>query len=316
MSLNPRLPLAPHVAMLIESVRRAGYPPLYQLPVLQARKVYETSVGVTALPAVAVPRVEDLSIPGGAGQPMPARLWSPTTDAAAPVLLYLHGGGFVIGSINTCESMCRQIALQSGAAVVAIDYRLAPEHRFPAALDDSWAALRWLRDQAVVLGFDPDRMAVGGDSAGATLAASTALLARDAGLKLSKQLMFYPSVQVSQSTDSFRRYAESTLLSRPLMAWFDENAKDPAVALDWRREPLRASDHRGLAPAWIGLAECDALTDDGHMYARALQAAGVPVDVQVWPGMIHDFINMGRLVPEAAQAHAAFAAALRDAFGA
>lgn len=306
--------LAPHVAAILDMVRKAGYPPMYELPVEQARKAYETSVGVMAGHPLDLPRVEDFSIPGGGGQAMAARLWAPSRSAGLPVLLYLHGGGFVIGSVATCDVMCRQIAWQSGAAVLAIEYRLAPEHRFPAALEDSFAALQWLRREGATLGLDATRLAVGGDSAGGTLTASTALMARDAAIPLAKQLMFYPAVQVSQLTDSFKRYAENLLLSEELMTWFGQHYRDPKLAVDWRLEPLRAASHKGLAPAWIGLAECDALADDGRLYAQALREAGVSVELQEWPGMIHDFINMGRMVPEAGQAHAAFAAALKAAF--
>jgi acetyl esterase len=305
--------LAPHVAALLEGIRQAAYPPIYQLPVEQARQVYETSISVMSLPAVEMARVEDLTLSDAAAQPMRARLWAPTTAGGLPVLLYLHGGGFVVGGIATCENMCRRIASLSGAAVLAVEYRLAPEHRFPAAVEDSFAALRWLHEQGAGLGLDPRRLAVGGDSAGGTLTATTALMARDAGIALAAQLMFYPSVQISQPTESFKRYADRLLLSKELMAWFEQNYRDAQGTTDWRREPLKA-DLRGVAPAWIGLAQCDALADDGRLYAEALRRAGVPVQLQEWPGMIHDFINMERMVPEAADAHAAFARALKTAF--
>lgn len=297
---------------LLDNVKRAGFPPLHTLPLDAARQAYRAGVGATETPQAPVPRNERLSIPGPAGA-IPARLWAPSVDAGLPVLLYLHGGGFVIGSTDTCESMCRQLALQSGAAVLAIDYRLAPEHRFPAGLDDSFAALRWLADEGHTLGLDTRRMAVGGDSAGGTLAASVALLARDAGIPLRLQALFYPSVQTRAATESFKAFSRNTLLSAELMAWFDAQSRgEPAQA--WHREPLHAPSHAGVAPAWIGLAECDPLADEGQLYAERLRQAGVPTTLRVWPGVLHDFINMGRFLPEAAQAHSDLAAALKQAF--
>jgi acetyl esterase len=306
-------PLTPEMRALLDKIRQSAFPPIYQLPVEQARVSYRTGVGVMEQPQVEVDRLDDFTIPGPAG-PIRARLWAPTHNPGLPVLLYLHGGGFVVGSIETCEGMCRQIAQQSGAAVIAIDYRLAPEHKFPAGLDDCFAALQWLVREGAALGLDTHRIAVGGDSGGGTLAASTALLARDAGIKLALQLLFYPSVQTSLSTSSLELYSKDLLLSTELMRWFNHNAHTKGEALDWRREPLKAPSHAGVAPAWIGLAQCDALTDDGYLYADKLREAGVPVEVQEWPGVIHDFINMSRFVPQAALAHTAAAQALVRAF--
>jgi acetyl esterase len=314
MAVPGALPFTQLTQMLLDNVKRAGFPPMHTLPVAQARQAYRAGVGATAFPPVPLARVEDFHISGPAGD-IPARLWSDSHEADQPVLLYLHGGGFVIGCIDTCEAMCRQVAKQSGAAVVAIDYRLAPEHKFPAGLHDSFAALQWLAEHGHSKGLDKHRMAVGGDSAGGTLTASVALMARDAGIKLALQAMFYPSVQLGSMTESFKQYAQTTLLSADLMAWFDQQARSGAsVDANWHREPLLAPRHEGLAPAWIGLAECDPLADEGRLYADKLRQAGVPVAVRVWPGVIHDFINMGRFLPEAAQAHAELADALKKAF--
>ncbi len=307
-------PLTPQMQALLDKMRQASLPPLYQLPVEQARASYRTGVGVMEQPQIEVARVEDFTIPGPAGA-IRARLWAPTHNPGLPVLLYLHGGGFVVGSIETCEGMCRQIAVQSGAAVVAIDYRLAPEYKFPAGLDDCFAALQWLSREGGTMGLDTQRVAVGGDSGGGTLAASTALLARDAGIKLALQLLFYPSVQTTLSTGSLANYSKDLPLSTELMRWFNHNAHTKGEALDWRREPLKAPSHVGVAPAWIGLAQCDALTDDGYLYADKQTEAGVLVELREWHGVIHDFINMSRFVPQAVEAHTAAARALADAFG-
>lgn len=311
----PPLPFAAHTQAMMDKIRRTGFPPLSQQPVDMARKAYASSVGAMAHPAVPLPRVEHFTIPGPAGD-IPARLWASTHDHDLPVFLYLHGGGFVVGSIDTCAAMCSQIAQQSGAAVVAIDYRLAPEHKYPASLEDGMAALRWLVEHGHTRHLDASRLAVGGDSAGGTLAAILAVLARDAGIPLKLQALFYPSVQVGVRTDSFNTYARATFLNGELMRWFETHARGGPLSERWHREPLHAPDHTGVAPAWIGLAQCDPLTDEGHLYAEKLRAAGVPVELRVWPGVIHDFINMGRFLPEAAQAHTALAEALKQAFSA
>ena len=300
---------------LLERVQCAGLPPLHKQPVEQARQSYRMGVGVMEGPRVEVARVEDFSVPGPSGA-MPARLWAPSNEPGLPALLYLHGGGFVVGGLDTCEGMCRRIAQQSGAAVVAIDYRLAPEHHFPAGLDDSFAALQWLVSDGASLGLDGTRIAVGGDSAGGTLAATVALMARDAGVPLALQVLFYPSVQTSAVTDSYKAFSKDLFLDTDLMRWFEANARGQGFKSDWRREPLHAASHQGLAPAWIGLAECDPLADEGRQYAKVLQDAGVPVTLTVWPGVVHDFINMGRFLPEAFLAHEAAAQALKKAFSA
>jgi acetyl esterase len=298
--------------MLMDNIKRANFPPIYTLPIEQARLSYKAGVGASAFPNAPVARVENFRIPGPAGD-MAARLWSDSHDPDQPVLLYLHGGGFVIGDIDTCESMCRQLALQSGVAVVAVNYRLAPEHKYPAGLQDAWAAFNWLVSDGRSVGVDGGRIAVGGDSAGGTLSASVALMARDAGIPLALQALVYPSVQTRTVTESFKLYSRNTLLSADLAAWFEAQIRGGQLEQAWHREPLYAPDHKGLAPAWIGLAECDILTDEGQLYAQALRDAGVPVDVRVWPGVIHDFINMGRFLPEAAELHSEMARAVRQA---
>lgn len=283
MAEDKPLPFAAHTQALMDSIRRAGFPPISQQPVEMARKAYAAGVGAMAHPPVPLPRVEPFTIPGPAGD-IPARLWASTHDKDLPVFLYLHGGGFVVGGIDTCEAMCSQVAHQSGAAVVAIDYRLAPEHKYPAGLEDCMAALRWLVEHGHTQHLDASRMAVGGDSAGGTLAAILAVVARDAEIPLKLQALFYPSVQVGVRTESFMTYGRATFLNAELMKWFENHAQGGHLSERWHREPLHAPDHRGVAPAWIGLAQCDPLTDDGYLYADKLRAAGVPVELQVWPG--------------------------------
>ncbi len=312
--MDDATPFAQSVRHLLAQVRRARFTPLHELPVAQARAAYAAAVGAMALPGAALPRVEDfhMPLPGG---PRPARLWANATSGLQSVLLYFHGGGFVVGGLATCDALCRELARLSGAAVVALDYRKCPEHPLGAAMADGWDALQWLAEQGHTLGLNGSRIAIGGDSAGGLLAATTALRARDAGLPLALQALFYPMVQNRQLTDSCRTYGDNTLLNRQLMAWFDRHGARQELDAAWHREPLYAPRHGGVAPAWIGLAECDILTSEGQAYARTLREAGVPVTVQQWPGMIHDFINMGRFLPDAAQAHQAMAQAVGQALG-
>jgi acetyl esterase len=230
------------------------------------------------------------------------------------VLLYLHGGGFTIGSLETHDSLCRQLALRSGAAVIALDYRLAPEHRFPVAVDDSWAALRWLTAQAASLGLDGTRLAVGGDSAGGTLAAVAAIHARDIGLPLRLQLLITPGTTAHADTASHRRFAHGYLLEAEGIAWFFDHYIDHVERRDWRFAPLEAEDLDGVAPACVVLAECDPLVDEGLAYADRLRSAGVAVELELARGVTHDFIKLGRAIPEADTAQALIGAALRRAF--
>ena len=302
---------------VIDGMARAGRPPLHTLSPAQARAAYELGAGVLELPKAALPRVEDLRIPARDGTPLPARLYAPTaSDAQAlPLLLYLHGGGFTIGSIATHDVLCRELARLAGCMVVSLEYRLAPEHRFPTAVHDSWDALQWLATQAPQLGADPARLAVGGDSAGGTLAAVCAILARDAGLPLALQLLFYPGCTAHQDTPSHTTYARGLVLEEPAISWFfGHYATTRAQREDWRFAPLLAPDVDGVAPAWIGLAECDPLVDEGIDYADKLRLAGVPVDLEIYRGVTHEFIKMGRAIAQARTAHADAAAALRQAF--
>jgi acetyl esterase len=240
-------------------------------------------------------------------------LYAPSTERL-PVLLYLHGGGFVIGNLDTHDSLCRQLALRSGAAVVALDYRLAPEHRFPVAVDDAWAAMGWLALNADSIGLDGSRLAVGGDSAGGTLAAVSALHARDLGLPLRLQLLITPGTSAHAQTASRRRFASGYLLDAKGLAWFFDHYITSAQRHDWRFAPLQADKVEGVAPACVVLAECDPLVDEGVAYADKLRVAGIEVALELYRGVTHDFIKMGRMLPEALSAQATAAAAIAKAF--
>jgi acetyl esterase len=312
---DPRTLLTPAMRSVIDRMARAGHPPLHTLAPAQARLAYAAGAGVLEIPRRELARVEDLQIPARGGHTLAARLVAPEADDPLPVLLYLHGGGFTIGSVATHDVLCRELAHLARCAVLSLDYRLAPEHPFPAAHDDAWDALRWLANQAELLGLDGRRIAIGGDSAGGTLAAACALMARDAGLPLALQLLFYPGCAAFQDTPSHQRFAQGFVLEAAAIRWFFDQAQpDVAARADWRFAPLNADDVDGVAPAWIGLAECDPLVDEGVLYADKLRAAGVAVDLEIYRGVVHEFIKMGRAIPQARAAHADAARALAQAF--
>jgi acetyl esterase len=299
------------MAALRSRILRAGRPPFHTQTPVAARAAYEAAAEVLDLPRAPLARVENFVIPAGDGTPLRARLYADGFESR-PALLYLHGGGFVIGSLETHDSLCRQLALRSGWAVVALDYRLAPEHRFPTAVDDAWAAMRHLAALPGELGLQPGVLAVGGDSAGGTLAAACALHARDIALPLALQLLITPGTTAAADTPSHRRFAEGFLLDAAAIAWFFDHYIDAAQRHDWRFAPLQA-DTDGVAPACVILAECDPLVDEGLAYADRLRAAGVAVELELFRGVTHDFIKMGRALKEAGAALDAAAAALRQA---
>lgn len=314
-ALRSHARLTPQMRSVIERMARAGRPPLHTLSPAEARLAYEVGAGVLEVPKADLPRIEDLHIPARDGARLPARLYAPSTAAALPALLYLHGGGFTIGSVATHDVLCRELARLGGCMVLSLDYRLAPEHAFPTASNDAWDALAWLNAHAARLGADPARLAVGGDSAGGTLAAVNAILARDAGLPLALQLLIYPGTTAHQDTLSHTEFAHGPVLDRSAIGWFfDQYIPSRAEREDWRFAPLLAPDVDGVAPAWIGLAECDPLVDEGVDYGDKLRAAGVAVDLEIYRGVTHEFIKMGRAIPEARQAHQDAARALRTAF--
>jgi len=309
--------LTPAARHLLERMAKVKSPALHTLPAHQARAAYAQGAQVLDVPKADLARVEDFHLPASDGQALSARLYSPVRRdqrAAVPFLLYFHGGGFTVGSVATHDILCRELSRLSDCAVVSLDYRLAPEHQFPTAADDAWDALVWLTAHAVSMGLDGGRVAVGGDSAGGTLAIQCAMRARQAGLPLQLQLLFYPGCAAHQDTPSHRRFAHGFVLEEQGITWFfNQYLRSPADREDWRFAPLLADDFSGLAPAWIGLAECDPLVDEGILYGDALRAAGGQVDLEIYRGVVHEFIKMGRALPEARRAHADAAQALRSA---
>ncbi|PWW43619.1 acetyl esterase [Melaminivora alkalimesophila] len=312
---HPHARLTPQMAGVLERMARAGRPALHTLSPEEARALYAAGAEVLEVPRAELARVEDLQVPVRDGARLPARLYAPSREEGLPLLLYLHGGGFTIGSIDTHDVLCRELARLAGCMVLSLDYRLAPEHRFPTAVHDTWDALAWLAAEGERLGADPGRLAVGGDSAGGTLAAVAALWVRDQGLALALQLLIYPGTTAHQDTPSHERFAHGLVLERAGIAWFFEQyIGEGPQREDWRFAPLLAPELEGVAPAWVGLAEYDPLVDEGVAYADRLRMAGVPVQLEIYRGVTHEFIKMGRALPEARQFHQDAAAALRSAF--
>ena len=307
--------LTPAMRSVIERIARAQRPHIQTLSAAVARAGYEIGADVLELPRAPLARVQDLHIPARDGALLAARLYAPSQQTGLPLLLYLHGGGFTIGSIATHDILCLELARLAGCIVVSLDYRLAPEHRFPTASNDAWDALQWLANEGRTLGADSSRLAVGGDSAGGTLAAVNAIEARDAGLPLALQLLIYPGTTAYQDTASHQRFDRGLILDQAAIGWFFDHYIDHAERSDWRFAPLLAPDVEGVAPAWLGLAEFDPLIDEGLAYADKLRVAGVTVDLDIYRGVTHEFIKMGRALPEARHAHADAARALRSAFG-
>ena len=320
---NPRSLLTTAMRGVLDRIARAGHPPMHALSPAQAKQAYEAGAGVLDIPSHKLVRVDDLKIPARDGFELPARLFAPASAHPLPVLLYFHGGGFTVGSVATHEPLCRHLAQLAHCAVVSVDYRLAPEWQFPTAVHDAWDSLAWLRENAATLRLDGSRIAVGGDSAGGTLAAVTALGARDAGWPLALQLLFYPGTAGHQNTPSHKTFAKGFLLEEAHITYFfNHYLRSPQDRDDWRFAPLDGVDESrqvrdldGVAPVWIGLAECDPLTDEGVQYADRLRMAGVPVDLEIYAGVVHGFIQFGRAIPQALTAHNDAARALRHAFG-
>jgi len=292
------VPVDPQIQTVLDQMESIGFPGLSALPVEQARQALALMGSARAEGAEEVARVEEVAVPGPAGT-IPARVYSPEADETPPVVVYYHGGGWVLGGLESHEGTCRALANAAGAVVISVDYRLAPEHPFPAAVDDAWAALRWIADHAGDLGGDPSRLAVAGDSAGGNLAAVVALLARDAGSPaLRGQLLVYPATDATMASNSIQANGEGFFLTKADMEWFYGHYA-PERPSDWRLSPLSAEDLTGLPPALVLTAEYDPLRDEGEAYGARLAASGVPVEVVRKDGLIHGFFGMVADVDEA-----------------
>ncbi|WP_424138274.1 alpha/beta hydrolase [Roseomonas chloroacetimidivorans] len=300
---------------LLTMLRAAGRPAYHQLTPVEAREAMVLARAATAPPPAEVADVMDLRCEGSTGG-LPLRLYRPLASTEAlPVLLYFHGGGWVIGDLQTHDGLCRHLARASGCTVIAVDYRLAPEHKYPAAVEDAVAAIRWVVGNATALGVDPARLAIGGDSAGANLAAVLGLMAREGTVPpIRFQMLLYPALDLGMTQDSYRRVGEGFLLTTATMAWFRDHYLPEGTPLDdWRVSPLRAPDLRGVAPALILTAGHDPLVDEGSAYAERLRAEGVAVEHRHYAGQMHGFLTQGKVLPTANQALDELGVALRRA---
>ena len=306
------MPLDPDAEILLEMVRAANRPAFETIGAAEARLLFNAGRKVLAPDPMPVAETRDLAIPGPGG-PIPARLYRATATGILPALVFFHGGGWVVGDIESHDTGCRHLANRAECAVVSVDYRLAPEHKFPAAVEDCLAATAWVAGNAASLGIDAGRLAVGGDSAGGNLAAVVSLLARDHGTpRIGHQLLIYPATDAAMRHDSMARFAEGYVLTRSTMRWFYEQyLRAPADAADWQASPLAAPDVGGLPSAFVLTAGYDPLCDEGDAYAARLAAAGVAVTHRRFAGQVHGFALNGKIIRAAETALDEAAAALR-----
>lgn len=296
--------LDPDAAAVYKAFQDAGRPAYETLTADEARAYYSAARLVSNPDPAEMASVRPIAIPGPAGD-IPARLYTPNKlrqdEGLAPALVFFHGGGWVIGDLETHDVVCRGIAQDGELLVISIDYRLAPEHKFPAAVDDAIAATRWIADNAKKLGIDPEQLSVGGDSAGGNLSAVVALHARDhGGPLLAGQVLIYPATDFSMRHPSHSEPETSVLLTHSVIRWFRDHYLGAAQdADDWRASPARAETLAGLPPAFVITAGADPLRDEGDEYARRLVDAGVPVMHRTYPGQFHGFFTMGKLLPQA-----------------
>lgn len=312
--------LHPQAQAWLDFLEARGVPPTHTLSVADARRFYRDRRSVTQPAPPDVGLVRELQADGPHGT-IPLRLYRPigsTADARLPVLVYCHGGGWVIGDLETHDTLCRELANGAGCAVVAVDYRLGPEHRFPAAVDDCIAATRWVRAHGAELGIDPALLAVGGDSAGGNLAAVITIALRDAGdPPIAFQLLIYPATDMRRTAPSHRSNGQGYVLTSDTITYFhDHYIDDAAHDLDWRASPLLHPDLSRLPPAFVLTAGFDPLRDEGLAYADALAAAGNATTYVCFDRQIHGFILMGKVLDEAHAAVGLCASELRRAFAA
>jgi acetyl esterase len=309
--------LHPQIKTVLAAMAAANLRPFEAMTPTEAREQVEANARANkAERPVLDGGISDRSIPGSLGA-IGIRIYRPSNQPNLPVIVYYHGGGHVVGSLDTHDRTSRNICVGTRAVVVSVDYRLAPEHKFPAAVVDGFDALAWVYRNAAELGVDASRIGVAGDSAGANVAAVAAIMARDAGApNLTLQSLVYPVVDYSLTDASHERFADGYgILTKGAMAWFQRlYLRNAADADDWRASPIKAADLAGVAPAIIIAAECDVLVDEGKRYAAALATAGVPVERHEFTGMIHGFFGMVPAVDDATNAQRKVIEAYRHAF--
>ena len=309
--------LHPHARALLDLMAERGVPPTHTLSPADARRMYLERRGYTQPNPKDLSEVRDIQVPADQGPhgAIPLRLYKPSLEGQLPVLVYFHGGGWVIGDLDTHDVLCRELAHLSGCAVVAVDYRMGPEHRFPAAVDDCYAATSWVRANAAALGLDAEKIAVGGDSAGGNLAAVVSLMARDAGdLPIRYQLLIYPATDMRQLTNSIQSNGQGYMLTKDTMDYFQAHYTGGEAAYhDWRASPLLAASHANLPPALVLTAGFDPLRDEGIAYAQKMTEAGSTSTHISFERQIHGFIGMGRVNAESNVAVRMCAAELKQA---
>ena len=306
----------PQVAALLEKMRLAGNREYWQMTPAEAREWHNRKAGVLDIKPEPVHKVDDRVVPAIEAD-VPVRIYTPRSSSSPlPVLVWLHGGGHVVGSLQSYDALCRKLALSADCIVVSVAYRLAPEHNFPAGVVDSFAALTWTARHAHELGGDPSRVAIGGDSAGGNLAAVCAILARDAGEpRLVFQLLVYPRTAPHEDSPSHHALGEGYMLTRKVILWFHEHYRAcDADCEDFRYAPLITKDLARLPPALIIIGEYDPLRDDGIAYANRLRDAGNEVELADYPGMVHPFFSMGGAIDAGRRAMTQATDALRRAF--
>ena len=296
--------LDPDAAAVYKAFQDAGRPPYETLTAPEARDYYALARFATNPDAPELARVDELTIPSPHGG-IPARIYVPKRlrkhAGLSPALVFFHGGGWVIGDLDTHDVACRKLADAGELMVISVDYRLAPEHKFPAAVDDAIAATTWVAANARELGIDAARLCVGGDSAGGNLAAVVAIAARDGnGPAIAGQVLIYPAVDFAMTHRSHSEPETSVLLTHSVIRWFCDHYLNGAADIhDWRASPARATTLIGLPPAYVLTAGADPLRDEGDEYAERLKQAGVPVTWRHFPGQFHGFFTMGRLLQQA-----------------
>ena len=296
--------LDPDAAAVFRAFQEAGRPPYETVSPAEARELYLKGRFVSNPEPPQLASVEPLTIPSPAGS-IPARIYTPTrlrkVNGLAPGLVFFHGGGWVIGDLDSHDVVCRKLADEGELMVVSVDYRLAPEHKFPAAVDDAIASTKWIAENAKQFGIDASRLMVGGDSAGGNLAAVVAIAARDGnGPDIAGQVLIYPAIDFAMTHPSHREPETSILLTHSVIRWFrDHYLSGAADVHDWRASPARAKTLIRLPPAYVLTAGADPLRDEGDEYARRLKEAGVAVTHRTFPGQFHGFFTMGKLLQQA-----------------
>ena len=310
--------LDPDAQLLLDAMIRAGRPQFETLTPVAARQQMRDIRAALKQPQPPVVEVRELAAQGPHGA-IPLRLYRHRARAARElqtVVVFFHGGGWVFGDLETHDNLCRSLANVAGCSVVSVDYRLAPEAKFPVAVDDAFAATQWVADNAQTLGLDPVRLAVAGDSAGGNLATVVSLMAaRSGAIKIVYQVLLYPTTELALTHDSYRRAGQQFNLTTAAMRWFRElYLTGPDEVDDWRASPLRAKEFANMPPAFIATAGCDPLCDEGEAYARLLERNNVPVTLRHFPGQMHGFASMVGFVRAAEEVLADVGAALKQAW--